>query len=324
MKKQAKTKKWPWVLVVCLIGAGVLSYWASQANKVAPPSYKAIQPSIVDIEVTVQSTGVVQPQNRLEIKPPIPGRIERVLVQEGEMVKQGQVLAWMSSTERAALIDSARAKGPEELKRWEELYRQTPILAPINGMIILKNVEPGQTFSSTEAVLVISDRLTVKAQVDETDIAHIKVGQKASIVLDAYSAKPLAARVDKIAYDAQTINNVTTYLVDVIPEETPDYMRSGMTASVTFIVEEHSQVLAVPSEALKVRRGQYYVLVSNPDPKMPPIEQAVSIGASDGTNTEIIDGLRLEETILIEELASGSGRAGAGNPFSPFGRRSRR
>jgi macrolide-specific efflux system membrane fusion protein len=52
------------------------------------------------------------PQNRLEIKPPIAGRAEEVLVNEGELVKAGQIIAWMSSTDRAALLDAARAQGP--------------------------------------------------------------------------------------------------------------------------------------------------------------------------------------------------------------------
>ena len=53
---------------------------------------------------------------------------------------KGQILAWMSSTERAALMDAARSKGPEEVSRWEELYRPTPILAPIRGTVISRNI----------------------------------------------------------------------------------------------------------------------------------------------------------------------------------------
>ena len=56
-----------------------------------------------DLRVTISSTGEVKPQNRVEIKPPVTGRVEEVLVKEGQTVTQGEVLAWMSSTERAAL-----------------------------------------------------------------------------------------------------------------------------------------------------------------------------------------------------------------------------
>src|SRR5262249_54993338 len=147
--------------------------------------------------------------------------------------KKGQVMAWMSSTERAALLDAASARGEDELKQWEELYRPTPILAPIPGTVIARNVESGQTFTVSDAVLTMSDRLTVKAQVDETDIAQIALKQRASIVLDAYPQEKLDAIVDQIAYDAKTVNSVTTYVVDVLPRNTPKFMRSSMTANVT-------------------------------------------------------------------------------------------
>ncbi|HTL12039.1 MAG TPA: efflux RND transporter periplasmic adaptor subunit, partial [Bdellovibrionota bacterium] len=190
-------------------------------------SYREIRVNRGRIQVTILATGTVQPENRLEIKPPVAGRVEDVLVREGAHVRKGQVLAWMSSTERAALLDAARAQGPEELKRWEADYKPTPILAPIDGTIILRNVESGQTFTNSDSVFVMSDRLTVKAQVDETDISQIKLRQKGRIVLDAYPDQEVPGDVDQIAYDAKTVNNVTTYDVDVLPERTPAFMRSG-------------------------------------------------------------------------------------------------
>ena len=73
-----------------------------------------INPSTGDVGVTVVTTGIVEPRNRLEIKPSISGRIEEILVNEGELIKKGDVLARMSSTERATLIDAARSQGEED------------------------------------------------------------------------------------------------------------------------------------------------------------------------------------------------------------------
>src|SRR5687768_2876573 len=67
------------------------------------------------IEQTVEATGSVAPLNRVEIKPPIGGRVEQLLVEEGDAVKAGQIVAWISSNDRAAILDAARARGPEEL-----------------------------------------------------------------------------------------------------------------------------------------------------------------------------------------------------------------
>jgi len=273
-----------------------------------------------DVEVTVLATGVVQPENRVEIKPPINGRVETILVQEGARVKKGQILAYMSSTERAALLDAARAKGDAELKSWEEMYKTTPILAPITGTIIQRNLEAGQSFTSTEAVLVMSDRLIVKAQVDETDIASVKVKQSAEVVLDAYADKPMAAKVIRIAYDAKTVNNVTTYEVDVLPEMVPPFMRSGMTANVKFQIRSKKEVLLIPKTAVHGSDGDNLVWVKGPSGDK--VERAVSLGESDNKMVEVVSGLAESEVILVPEYRPGEGKKG-GSPFTP-GRRTKK
>jgi membrane fusion protein, macrolide-specific efflux system len=306
------------VLALAVAGAGFVYLRKGDDDQ---PAYREVAATRGDIAVTILSTGVVQPQNRLEIKPPIAGRAEEVLVKEGDVVKKGQILAWMSSTERAALIDAARAKGPEELKRWEELYRPTPVLAPIDGVIILRNIEPGQTFTATDAVLVMSDRLIVMAQVDETDIAQIKLKQRAGIVLDAYPDRPFDGRVDQIAYDATTVNNVTTYNVEVLPDKVPSFMRSGMTANVSFVTASRKDVPLVPSEAIAVRNGEPYVLVAPEKGGAAPQRRVIKTGLTDGKHTEVLDGIAPGERVLVKRLQTGLAQTGT-NPFMPFGRHS--
>ena len=280
--------------------------------------YKKVPVVRGDLKVTVLSTGSVQPENRLEIKPQVSGRVESVLVQEGQYVKKGQQLALISSTERAALIDAARARGEDEEKKWEEYYKPVPIMAPINGTIILRSIEPGQTFTTADAVLVMSDRLTVKAQVDETDISKIKTRQKANIVLDAYPNEVVPAKVDKIAYDAKTISNVTTYIVDVLPDKTPRFMLSGMTANVTFLIDVKKNVMLLPTEAVKNKDNYFYVLVEEKNALDKPVEKKVETGASDGKNVEISSGLAEEDVALIAKPSS-KGKSKSSSPFSPFG-----
>lgn len=302
------------VAAALLVGGGMF-YW--YANREHAPIYREVTASRGDLEVTVLATGVVQPRNRLEIKPPIPGRIEQVLAQEGQVVDKGGILAWMSSTERAALLDAARARGPEEVKRWEELYRPTPILAPIRGTVISRNVEPGQSFTGQDAVFVMSDRLTVKTQVDETDIAQIRLKQKARVTLDAYPDRLLPGRVDQIAYDAKVVSNVTTYTVDVLPEQTPPYMRSGMTTNVSFVIETKSNVLLVPSEAIKVRSGRATVMLAADDDA--PQERAIKVGGSDGKRTEVLAGVTEGDRLMVARPATRGPRGSS--PLSPMGRR---
>src|SRR4030042_785161 len=106
-------------------------------TKLTSPTYGTIQTSI-------STTATITPENRLAIKPPVNGRVDKILVKEGDYVKVGQTLALMSSTERATVLDAARAQGKEQLAYWEEVYRPTPLLAPINGQVLVQTVQPGQ------------------------------------------------------------------------------------------------------------------------------------------------------------------------------------
>lgn len=292
------------------IGGGTL-WWL---KKPGAPRVTYVEAAVTrgDVAVSILATGTVQPKNRLELKAPIAGRMERVLVQEGAKVKRGQILAWMSSTERAALVDAARSQGAEELQKWEDLYRPTPILAPITGTVILRSVEPGQTFTTTDAILVMSDRLTVKALVDETDVAQVKLKQPAEIILDAYSSEKIAAEVDQIAFEAKTTNNVTTYQIDVAPKITPEFMRAGMTANVNFILDTRANALLVPNEALQTATGAPSVLVRGPEGK--PVPRAIETGITDGKSTEVLSGLTESEIVLIPQRGSTRTSSGS-NPF---------
>jgi macrolide-specific efflux system membrane fusion protein len=302
------------VLILAATGTGL--WWWTRADS-ASLVYRAVSVTRGRLEVTVQSTGTVQPLNRLEIKPPLAGRAEEVQVQEGQHVKKGQVLLWMSSSERAALIDAARARGPEEVRRWEEFYRATPVIAPIDGTVIQRKIEPGQSFTASDAVLVVADRLQVEAQVDETDIAQIRPHLPARIVLDAYPGESVPGQVGAVAYEAKAVSNVTTYTVDVVPARIPARMRSGMTATVSFLIAGKDNVLLVPAHALRDEGGRKLVLV--PDTNGAPREQAVETGLSDGRQTEILAGLNEGDKVLIAQ-AKRDKRSGNASPLSPGAR----
>ncbi len=303
-------KKITITFIIILIGAGLffLTYQPKKSNEV---HYNEQRVERHNIQILTTATGTVEPENRLEIKPPIAGRVDTILVKEGEEVKKNQILAWMSSTERAALLDAARAKGAKEVAYWEELYRPTPIISPIDGTVILQSVEAGQTFTSSDAVFTLSNRLTVKAEVDETDIGSIRVGQKASIILDAYSKKAFPAEVTAIAFDATTVNNVTVYEVDVSPLQPIAQMRSGMTANVNFVILEKENTLVVPTSAIEYSNGITSVLIPG---KEGPQSVSIEMGDSDGKFTEIT-GLEEGDAILIKGLSDNNQSDGP-NPLS--------
>ena len=169
-----RNKEWKIVLSIVVVASlSILLVIVLKQNKSSVRDIQVINPIYGTIQTVISTTGTVQPQNRLEIKPPISGRIEEIFVQEGERVMIGQTLALMSSSERAALLDAARAQAKETLAYWQDVYKPTPLIAPINGEVIVRGVEAGQTVTSSDAIMVVSDRLIVQAQVDETDIGKV-------------------------------------------------------------------------------------------------------------------------------------------------------
>ncbi len=276
-----------------------------------------IKASPADIQISVSTTGIVEPQNRLEIKPPINGRIEEILVREGDKVKRGQILAWMSSTERAALLDAARAQNEEKVKYWEDIYRATPLISPIYGEVIVRVVEPGQTLTSSNPVIVLSDRLIVSAQFDETDIGRIQVGQKAFITLDAYPGVKIEGVVDHIAYESELVNNVMIYNVDVLPRQTPDFFRSGMSANVDVVEKSREGVIIIPLAAMYKERNKTFVTVRGKS-KNTLEKREIEIGLRDGKHAEIISGLTPDDIVITrgKNYIPRKKKTGT-NPFMP-------
>lgn len=296
--------KWNWkigffVFLAVLIGFWLWRHLASSAGE--SKTYETIGVKRGTIREVVLSTGTVQPENELAIKPPIDGRAEEVLVAIGDKVKKGQVLAWMSSSERAALLDVARTKGEKELERWEDFYKPAALVAPLDGTIIGKSVVPGQVVTASDTVFTMSDHLIVAASLDETDLAKIALKQRVEMVLDAYPSQPFTGQVERIAFNSTTVNNVTTFEVDILPDQVPDFMRSGMSADLTFIMAEHDNVLLVPILAVTTQGAQDTVLLATDPSGFGSRIQPVTLGINDGKQVEIVSGLQEGNAVLVEK-----------------------
>jgi macrolide-specific efflux system membrane fusion protein len=312
--KKKKAIKWIVILVVAVgIGARFLGPGKDEKNaEEAKPTYEHTAVEVRDLRTAMESTGEIRPRNRLEVKPPIAGRLEELAVDEGDEVVKGQILGWISSTERATLLDAALANSTEEMEYWSNLYKPSPMVSPLSGTIIARNFEPGQSIGAADAVVVIADNLIVVANLDETDIGKVRLEQDVHVGLEAYPDKEFDCVVEKIAYDAQNISNVTMYEVDVRPVDLPAVARSGMTANLEFVLEERHGVLSIDSAAVMEmdppddpaapRTGE--VLIDSGDPEAPDRKKVV-FGISDGHYTEIIEGLEEGDEVLIEKIKTG-------------------
>jgi len=313
-------------LKIILVIAGVLIVGVFVVFKLKPKAntddlIKEVMVTRGTIQTIISTTGTILPKNRLEVRPPVNGRIESVLVKEGQQVKVGQTLAWMSSTERAALLDAARGQGEEKLKYWQETYKPIALLAPIDSEVIVATTQPGQTVTTVDAVIVLSDTLIGRAQVDETDIRKIKLGQKAQIILDAYPDTKINAVVEHMYYESQTVNNVTIYEVDLVPESIPDFFRSGMNTTINFIESSKDNILLVPAEAVYKDKEESFVLIKK-EGQTELIQQPVKLGITDDKFIEIISGVNEKDILVLKNKKFVLPKSDTGSsPFTPFGQK---
>jgi macrolide-specific efflux system membrane fusion protein len=289
-------------VVAALVGGGAW-YWKAKVSKKKDGKEQTVAAKLGMIEQTVDSTGSILPLNRVEVKPPIAGRIEKLLVGEGDKVQVGQILAWMSSTDRAAILDAARAQGPDVFAKWQDDYKPTPVVSPLSGVVILRNVVVGQTVDSAVVIYALADVLMAYAQVDESDIGRVHKGQKARIVLDAYPSQPIEGTVFDILYEGKNVSNVITYGVKVRPDKVPPFFRSQMTANLSFEVSRKENALILPSFVVRTQSDGTRVvsLPAPPDSDGKPVVREIKTGLENDDSVEIASGLEEGDKVLLPQ-----------------------
>ena len=267
---------------------------AAEARRIAALTpYNPLRGTLV---TKTQANGTVEPENRVLVTPSVAGRAEDVLFAEGRSVAKGEVLAWVSSSERTALLDSLRTQEatPQERKMVEEAYNLTPVVAPISGMIVKRAVEPGQSVSPSKELAVISDRLIVKTFVDETDIGAVKEGQRAEFYLDAFPKEKRQGRVLAISHESTLKDGVTVYEVKILPSGPIPALPSGMTADVLIVTGNKPNALTIPKKAVKYRDGD--ALVSTKEAGKLK-EKKITVGSADEARIEVTGGLSENDTV---------------------------
>ena len=213
------------------------------------------------------------------------------------------------------------------------------ITSPIDGVILSKSVEEGQTVAAsfnTPELFVIAQDLTdmrVIADIDEADIGGVKEGQRVSFTVDAFPDDQFEGRVTQVRQQATTESNVVTYEVVISAPNNDLKLKPGLTANVTIFTLEKNDVLAVPSKALRFHPNEALLQKGETiedcegDHKLWTKEGSVfkahkvEVGTSNGIMTEITGGMKVGTEILTDfNISGGAGEAEqqqAGNPFMP-------
>lgn len=245
--------------------------------------------------------------------------------------------AKLSYTQAKELVVSAK----EEVQRAQTNLGYATITSPIDGVVLSKSVEEGQTvaasFSTPELFTIAQDltNMQVVADVDEADIGDVKEGERVTFTVDAYPDDTFEGEVKQVRQEATTTNNVVTYEVVISAPNADLKLKPGLTANVTIYTAERKGVLSVPSKALrftpqKETVGKMKIVdVANAKNKVWTIEgnsivaHKVNIGMTDGTNTQIVGGIA-EGTKVVTGLNVTGGEEkmpmeaqGEKSPFAP-------
>ena len=233
----------------------------------------------------------------------------------------------------------------ESVQRAQTNLGYATITSPIDGVVLSKSVEEGQTVASsfnTPELFVIAQDLTdmrVIADIDEADIGGVQEGQRVSFTVDAFPEDSFEGRVTQVRQQAATSSNVVTYEVVISAPNADLKLKPGLTANVTIYTLELNNVLAVPSKALRFTpnemllgkgqtiedtEGEHKVWTREGD-----VFKAhnVEIGTSNGMLTEILSGVSAGTEVLTDFSIGGGGddpqQEQASNPFMPRPRNNR-
>jgi macrolide-specific efflux system membrane fusion protein len=286
-------------LKILFLAAGLFAAGCGRHSQEAAPQTEEVLRA--DLRQIVQTTGDIQPKNKVTILPPVSGRIDKILVFEWARVRKGQVLAWMSSSDRAALLDMAAAKGPKEVAYWEQTYKPVPIVAPVDGLLINRYIVEGQTVGGgSTPIYDMSDDLMVRAQVDESDVGNVRVGQQAEVTVDSYPDRPFKAVVELINPSAVMINQVVSFYVQMRMVGAPADLKTGMTANINLILHEKKGVLSLPSFVVKGDENTEVEVRVMEGGK--PAARRIRLGESDGNRVQVVEGLREHERVVLASL----------------------
>lgn len=311
-------------LYLALLAVAIALAWFAYSR--ARPSLAVERPTRGPAVEAVYATGTVEPVVWAKVAPVASGQLVDILARDGDPVKKGQVLARLDDREKRGNLEQLAARRDflkSELTRAEQLHRKgfiswqgreqaaselkqaeaalaaaakpladTVLAAPMDGMVLRQDGEPGETVTAAQTLFWIGQPtpLRVIAEVDEEDIPLIHAGQRVLIKADAFPGQVLEGKVADITPKGDPINK--SYRVRVsLPDDTP--LRVGMTTEVNVVVREEANALLVPATA--VSGGKVWVAENGRAKRL-----RVRTGVIGDKKAEIREGLKGGEAVIAD------------------------
>lgn len=304
-------------LIILLVVGGVFvwRFYPQESSPTVSPRTTPVRTMSVprgSIVRTIEASGTISGARQANLSFALNGQVQKVLVTKGDYVTAGQILAEMESSQQELAL--LKAKNALELAKFEGTsaairereydleiaeanLAKTKIIAPFSGIVIELELEEGEAVSANSGTITLLDNSVFFANVtvDELDMSLIKLGQTASVKIDALGGKPLRGVVADIGWQAQASGSLVTVPVAIrIEGEQPD-LRVGYSASVEIETARVDDVLKLPLEAVVRRGNESYVTVLRSGQEVPVL---VETGLTDGREVEIISGLSADDQVV--------------------------
>ena len=230
-------------------------------------------------------------------------QLSEVEAKRAEQLSASQLIPKSDADRAQAELSQAKAvvrMREASLSRAKVDLERTTIYAPISGIVISRNVEPGQTvaasFNTPTLFLIANDlaKMQIEAMVSEADVGGVEEGQKVNFTVDAFSGRQFQGTVKQVRFNPSTNQNVVMYVTVVEVDNSDLKLRPGMTANASVVIGEKKNVLKIPNSALRFR----------------PPEEAVVTGA---TNAPAVVPGDTNRVLQLAGGVGGDGPAGAGS-----------
>ena len=268
---------------------------------------------------------------------------KKALVDRAVVSAQDLDVAKANFDRAKAAVDSALADvavAAADVKLNETNLSKANILSPISGIVLQRDVEPGQTVASSLQAPVLFTlaedlaKMQVEVDVDEADVGRVAPGQKATFTVDAYPEKHFPALIEDLRYGSEVVQGVVTYKAVLATDNGDLLLRPGMTATAEIVVQELTDIVTVPNEALRFSppveeeagsRSLIQMLMPGAGRLRKPSKQAgtgtdrtvwvltggqpqavpVKVGPSDGSRTQVVEGDLDPGQDIIVDTATG-------------------
>src|SRR5688572_15770011 len=253
------------LIVLAVLGGGAAAYYMRRG---APdPTVSTMQLTRGDIADTVQATGTLEAVETVDVGTQVRGVVQGVSVDFNSNVKQGPGIAQLETAELNVKTQKSQIRSSEAglIQSRSQLNTQlvnlghTVIRAPIDGIVISRSVDQGQTVAASmnaPVLYVLAADLTkmqVLANIDEAEIGRMRPGQPVTFDVDAYPTEVFTGTVHQVRLLPATVQNVVTYSTVISVPNDQYKLKPGMTANVKIEIARRNNVLRAPAASLRFR-----------------------------------------------------------------------